>query len=44
MEVPRMGAESEPQLRAYTTATATPDLSSSVTYTAAHSNASSLTH
>ena len=27
MEVPRLGVESEPQLRAYTTATATPDLS-----------------
>ena len=42
MEVPRLGVESELQLLAYTTATATamPDPS----YTAAHGNAGSLTH
>ena len=44
MEVPRLGVESELQLPAYTTATATPDPSLSVTYTAAHGNARSLTH
>ena len=36
--------ESELQLLAYTTATATPDLSQSVTYTIAHLNPGSLTH
>ena len=44
MEVPRLGAESELQLPAYTTATATRDPSLSVTYTTADGNARSLTH
>ena len=43
-EVPRLGVESELQLPAYATATAPWDLSTSVTYTAAHDNASSLPH
>ena len=42
MEDPRLGAESELQLPAYTTATAMPDPSQSVT--TGHSNAGSLTH
>ena len=44
MEVPRPGVKSELQLPAYTTATATWDLSQVCTYTTAHSNAGSLTH
>ena len=44
MEVPRQGVESELQLPAYTTATATPDPSASATYTTAHGNAGSFTH
>ena len=44
IEVPRLGVESELQLLVYVTATATPDLSQSVTYTAAYSSAGSLTH
>ena len=45
MEVPRLGVESELQLLACATATAVQDLSLvSITYTAAHSNAGSLTH
>ena len=43
-EAPRLGAESELQLLAYTTATATPIQAVSVTYTAAHGKARSLTH
>ena len=43
MEVPGLGVEWEQQLPTYTTATATRDLSASVTYTTAHSNAGSLT-
>ena len=42
MEVPRLGVKSELQLPAYTTATATPDLAPSVTYTTAHGDAGSL--
>ena len=42
MEVPRLGVESELQLPAYTTATATLDQAASVTYTAACSNVTSL--
>ena len=43
MEVPRLGIEWELQLLAYTTATATPDLSCICNlYTTAHSNAGSL--
>ena len=38
------GVELELQLPAYTTATATRDPSSSVTYTTAHGNGGSLTH
>ena len=41
MEVPRLGIKSELQLLATATATATPDLSESATYTTAHSNARS---
>ena len=44
MEVPRLEVELELQLPAYTTATATRDPSSSVTYTTAHGNGGSLTH
>ena len=44
LEVPRPGIESELQLPAYTTATATWDSRRSVTYTTAHSNVRSLTH
>ena len=45
MEVPRLGVESELQLLAYTTATATQDPShiTSITYITAPSNAGSLT-
>ena len=38
MEVPRLGVQLELQLPAYTTATATWNLSTSVTYTTAHGN------
>ena len=44
MEVPRLGVESEQQLLAYATATATQGPSRSATYTTAHGNAGSLTH
>ena len=44
MDVPSLGVESELRLPAYTTATATQELSMSVTYTIAHGNARSLTH
>ena len=46
MQIPRLGAESELQLRVYTPATATPDLSliCDLPYTTAHGNAGSLTH
>ena len=44
MEVPRLGAESELQLPACTTATATPIRAASAGYTAAHCNAESLTY
>ena len=44
MEVPRLGAELELQLPAYTTATATWDLSHAWDCCAAHGNAGSLTH
>ena len=44
MEVPRLEAESELQLLAYTTATPQPQQHKSVTYTTAHCNARSLTH
>ena len=44
MEVLRLGVESELQLLAYTTATATPDPSHVCAYTTAHSNCGSLTH
>ena len=46
MEVPRVGVESELQLPAYTTATATPDLNYvfDLHLTATHSNSRSLTH
>ena len=43
MKVPRLGVKSELQLLAYTTTTATWDLSISVTYTTAHGNAGTLT-
>ena len=43
MEVPSLGVESELEPLAYPTATATPDLSASVNYTAVHNNAGSLT-
>ena len=43
MEIPRLGAESELQLLAYTTATAIPD-PSCVCDTTTHSNSRSLTH
>ena len=45
MEVPRLGVESELQLQAYTTVTATQDpgiRDTSETYTIAHSNAGSI--
>ena len=44
MEFASLGVESELQLPAYATATATPDLSPSATYTTAHSNARFLTY
>ena len=44
MEGARLGVESQLQLPAYTTATATQDPSTSVTYIIAHGNARSLTH
>ena len=44
MEVPRTGVELERQLPAYTTATATWDLSIIHDLAMAHSNAGSLTH
>ena len=45
MKVPRLGVQSEPQLLAYTTATATGDLSPiCATYTTAHGNAGFPTH
>ena len=44
MEVPRLGVESELPLRAYTIATATPDLSLVCIHTTAHGNDGSLTH
>ena len=43
MEIPRLGVESELQLQAYTTATATRVRAASVTHTTAHGNAGSLT-
>ena len=43
-EVPRLGAEAELQLLAYTTATAMWNLTLIVTYTSVHCNATSLTH
>ena len=43
MEVPRLGVQSELQLPAYTTATATWDRATSATYTTAHGNARSPT-
>ena len=44
MEVPRLRVKSELQLLAYTTATATLDLSLFCTYTMAYGNAGSLMH
>ena len=44
MEVPRLGVESELQLLAYATATATGSRAASANYTAADGNARSLTH
>ena len=44
LEVPKLRVESELQLLTYATATAMPDLATSVTCTTAHSNAGSLTH
>ena len=44
MEVPRLGVELELQLPAYTSATATPDLSHIWDLHHAHSNAGSLPH
>ena len=44
MEVPRLGVKLEPQLLAYATAVATPDLRTSATYTTAHGNTRSLNH
>ena len=44
MEFPRLRVESELLLLAYVTATATWDLSTSVTYTTAQGNDGSLTH
>ena len=45
LDVPRLGVESKLQLPAYTTATATWDLSHvAVTYNTAQGNAGSLTH
>ena len=43
MEVPRLGVKVELQMPAYSTATTTPDLIASVTYTTAHGNAASWT-
>ena len=37
-EIPGLGVKSKLQLPAYATATATPDLTESATYTTAHSN------
>ena len=44
MEVPRLGVESEMQLLAYATATATRIQATSAIYTTAHGYAGSLTH
>ena len=44
MKVPRLGAESELQFLAYTTASANQIGAASATYATAHSNADSLTH
>ena len=44
MEVPRLGVQSELQLPAYTTATATPNPASSATYRTPWGKAGSLTH
>ena len=44
MEVPRLGIKSEPQLLAYTIATAMPDPTLSLTYTTAQGNSRSLSH
>ena len=44
MEVPRLGIKSELKVLAYTRAIATPELCAYATYTAALSNAGSLTH
>ena len=44
MEVPRLGVQSELQLRVYATATATRIRAASVTYTTGHGNAGSSTH
>ena len=44
MEVPRLGVKSELLPLAYTTATATRDLSRTASYTTAHGNTGSLTH
>ena len=44
MEIPKLGVESEVQLPAIATATATQIQAVSVTYTTAHGNAGSLTH
>ena len=44
MEVPRLGVELELKLLVYTTAAAMQIQATSVTYTAAHGNAGSLTH
>ena len=43
-QVPRLEAESELQLPAYTTVTAMPDPSGTATYTTAQGNTGSLTH
>ena len=44
MEIPSLGVESELQLLAYITATATEDPSHVCDYTTAHGNTGSLTH
>ena len=45
MEIPKLGVKLEPQLPAYITATATPDIQAmSAAYTIPHSNAGSLIH
>ena len=44
MEVPKLGVQSELQLLAYATATATWIQAESATYTTAQDNAGSLTH